>query len=149
MLILCVVAQSCPTLCDPMDCSPPGSFVHGETPGKNLEWVAMPFSQQSSQPRDRTQVFCIAGGFFSIWAPREALVWWLTTLEASYKWNRGRSWGKREMRVVVQWVWSHSCARRECSRDLPYNTVLIATTLYCTWGDWLSCSAGRSHVTCF
>ena len=111
--VLCLDAQSCPTLCDPMDCSPPGSSVHGESPGKNtgvgchtllqgilpaqgsnpgllhcrqilytlshqggpgiLEWVAYPFSRGSSQPRNQTGVFCIAGGFFTSWATRETL----------------------------------------------------------------------------
>ena len=54
------VAQSCPTLCDPVDCSPPGSFVHGILQARILEWVAIPFSRGSSQPRDQTQVSCIA-----------------------------------------------------------------------------------------
>ena len=41
-----LVCQSCPTLCDPMDCSPPGSFVHGILQARMLEWVAMPFSRR-------------------------------------------------------------------------------------------------------
>ena len=49
------VAQSCPSLCNPMDCSPPGSFVHGILQARILEWVAMPSSRESSQPRDQTQ----------------------------------------------------------------------------------------------
>ena len=53
---LCVQAQSYPTLCDPMDCSPPGSSVHGVPQARILEWVAIPLSRGSSQPRDRTQV---------------------------------------------------------------------------------------------
>ena len=44
--------QSCPTLCDPMDCSPPGSSVRGILQARILEWVAMPSSRGSSQPRD-------------------------------------------------------------------------------------------------
>ena len=48
--------QLCPTLCDSMNCSPPGSFVHGILQVRILEWVAMPFSRGSSQPRDRTLV---------------------------------------------------------------------------------------------
>ena len=47
------VAQSCLTLCDPMDCSPPGSSVHGILQARILEWVAMPSSRGSSQPRDQ------------------------------------------------------------------------------------------------
>ena len=110
--MLCLVTQSWLTLCDPMDCSPPGSSVHGESPGKNtrvgyhaplegvfptqgsnpgllhcgqiiyylshqespriLEWIAMPSSRASSQPRDQTQASHTAGRFFTIWATREA-----------------------------------------------------------------------------
>ena len=49
-----LVAQSCPTLCDPMNYSPPGSSVHGILQARVLEWVATPSSRASSQPRDRT-----------------------------------------------------------------------------------------------
>ena len=113
--VLCIVAQSCLTLCDLMDCSPSGCSVHRDSPGKNtgntgvgcyallqrnfptqglnsglphcrqiiyqvshqgspriLEWVAYPFPRGSSQPRNRTQVSCIAGGLFTSWSTREA-----------------------------------------------------------------------------
>ena len=53
--------QPCPALCDPMDCSPPGSSVHGILQVRTLEWVAMLSSRGSSQPRDRTRVSCIGG----------------------------------------------------------------------------------------
>ena len=68
-LCVCLVIQSCPTLCNPMDCSPPGSSVHGVLQERTLEWVAMPSSRVFSQPRDRTQISCTAGGFFTVWAP--------------------------------------------------------------------------------
>ena len=61
------VAQSCPTLCDPMDYT-----VHGILQARILEWVAFPFSRGSSQPRDRTQVSHIVGRFFTSWATEEA-----------------------------------------------------------------------------
>ena len=48
--------QLCPTLCDPMNCSPPGFFVHGILQARILEWVVMPSSRRSSQPRDRSSV---------------------------------------------------------------------------------------------
>ena len=67
------VAQSCPTLCDPMDCSLLGFSVHGIFQARILEWVAISFSRGSSQPKDRTQVSCIAGRRFILWATREAL----------------------------------------------------------------------------
>ena len=69
-----LVAQSCPTLCDPMDCRPPGSLVHEILQARIMEWVAMPFFRGSSRPPDRTWVSCIAGRFFTIWATREALL---------------------------------------------------------------------------
>ena len=65
------VAQSCPALCDLMD-----YMVHGILQARILEWVAFPFSRGSSQPKDRTQVSCIAGRLFTIWAPREAQEYW-------------------------------------------------------------------------
>ena len=64
--------QLCPILCDPVDYSPPGSSVHGIFQARILEWVAMASSRGSSRPRDWTQVSCTAGGFFTIWAIREA-----------------------------------------------------------------------------
>ena len=62
--VLCLVAQSCQTLCDPMDCSPPGSSVHGILQAKILEWVAISYSRGSSRPTDRTRVSCITARFF-------------------------------------------------------------------------------------
>ena len=66
------LAPPCRTFCDPMDCSPPGSSVHGILQARILEWVAMPSSRGSSQARDWTQVSCTAGGLFTIWTTREA-----------------------------------------------------------------------------
>ena len=65
------VAQSCPTLCDPMDCSLPGSSVHGIFQAIVLEWVAISFSRGSSWPRDRTRVSCIVDRRFTVWATGE------------------------------------------------------------------------------
>ena len=56
-----------------MDDSPPGSFIHGIFQARVLEWGAIFFSRGSSQSRDWTQVSCIAGRRFTIWATREAL----------------------------------------------------------------------------
>ena len=70
-ILLYLVAQSCPTLCDPRDCRLLGSD-HGILRARILEWVAMSSSRGSSHPRDGTQVSSIAGGFFTIWATREA-----------------------------------------------------------------------------
>ena len=73
------VAQSCPTLFDPMDGSLPGSSIHGIFQARILEWAAISFSRGSSQPRDRTRVSCIADRRFTVWATRE------TYNQSSYK----------------------------------------------------------------
>ena len=64
----CVSAHLCPTLCNPMDCSPPGSSVHGIIQARIQNWVDIPFSRGSSPLRDWTKIFYIAGRFFTIWA---------------------------------------------------------------------------------
>jgi len=82
------VAQSHLTLCDPMD-----YIVHGILQARILEWVTFPFSRGSSQPRDWTQVFHIAGGFFTSWATGEAPIIenWLFNMGIQRKvWLRNR-----------------------------------------------------------
>ena len=64
------VAQSCPTLCHPMDCSLLGFSIRGIFQARVLEWVVISFSGASSQPRDRTWIFRIAGRHFTIWVTR-------------------------------------------------------------------------------
>ena len=59
------VAQLCPTLCDPVDCRPPGSSVHGISQASIMEWVAISFSR----PRDKTHVSWSAGIFFTTGPP--------------------------------------------------------------------------------
>ena len=54
-----LAAKSCPLFCDPVDCNPPGSSVHGITQARILEWVAISLSSVSSQPRDQTCVSCV------------------------------------------------------------------------------------------
>ena len=63
------VAQLCLTLRDPMDCSLPGSSVHGIFQARVLDWVGISFSRGSSQPRNRNWVSCIAGRRFRKWQP--------------------------------------------------------------------------------
>ena len=85
------IPQLCPTLWDSMDCSLPGSSVHGILQARTLEWVAIPVSRGSSQPRDQTWVSYIEGRFFTVWATRRAQFsplsfsqhWW--TLKVTYK----------------------------------------------------------------
>ena len=80
------VTQLCLTLCNPMDCSLPGCSVHGILQVRILRVGSFPFCKGSSQPSNGTQVFCIAGGLFTVWAtfendcakPRPGLPQWLS-----------------------------------------------------------------------
>ena len=69
--------------CDPVDCSLPGSSVHGILQARILEWVAISYSRGSSRPRNRTRVSCIAGRFFTNWAMREATNFLLSSSQDS------------------------------------------------------------------
>ena len=64
LLFMCMLhtqsLQSCPNLCNPQDCSPPGSSVHGTSQARIMEWVAISFSRGSSRPRDPTNVSCVS-----------------------------------------------------------------------------------------
>ena len=75
------------TLCNPVDYSLPGSSVHEILQARILEWVAISFSRGSSQPRDWTQVSCIGGRHFNLWATREVKTKWQSTVYTdSLKW---------------------------------------------------------------
>ena len=94
--------QSCPALCDPMDCSPPGSSVHGDSPGKYTGVSCHALLHGYSQHRDRTQVSRIAGGFFTIWAM-------LLFLKMSSFVSSCVKWGKKFLFLrVVRWT-SQQC----------------------------------------
>ena len=67
-----VATQLCPTLCNPVNCSPPGSSVHRILQARILEWVTISFFRGSSQSRSQTQASHIVGRFFTIWATRES-----------------------------------------------------------------------------
>ena len=93
------VAQSCLSLCDTMDCTPPTSPVRGISQERILEWVAIPFSRRLSQPRDQIQVFCIAGRFLTNWAkePNSKLRMnsWMN------KWRKQHDMCKRSRRYLL------------------------------------------------
>ena len=76
--VTCIHAKSlqpCLTLCDPVDCGLPGSSVYGILQARILEWVAIPVSRISSEPKNQTWLSLIAGRFFTFWATREAPRW--------------------------------------------------------------------------
>ena len=94
MLIItqCVfsIAQWCPTLCNPMDCSPPGSSAHGIFQARILEWVGISSSRVSFWPRDQTHVSCVsctAGGFFTTEPPGKPYKIGMKKTEAQRSWQ--------------------------------------------------------------
>ena len=102
------VAQSYPTLCDPMDCSLSCSSVHGIFQARVLEWIAISFSRGSSRPRNLARVSCITGRRFTIWATREAEVL------LNERWIQPKSYqpdGRQESDIwvgrVMTTFWSH------------------------------------------
>ena len=76
----CLVTQLCPTLCNPMDCSPPGSSAHGIFQARIPEWVAIFFSRRSSWSRAQICVPCIAGGFFTAKPTEKPLIFYYFAL---------------------------------------------------------------------
>ena len=72
----CLCAQLYLTVYSPVDCSLPGLSVHGILQARILVWIAVPCSRGSSQPRNQTQVSCVAGGFFTTRATRQAQEYW-------------------------------------------------------------------------
>ena len=101
------VAQSCPTICNPLD-----YIVHGILQARILEWVAVPFSRVTSQPRDRTQVSCITGIFFTSWAIRaeKAMAPHSSTFAWKIPWTQepGRLQSMGSLRVGHDWLHFHS-----------------------------------------
>ena len=77
------------TLCNPMDCSPPGSFIHRILQARILEWVAISFSRGSSWPRNRTRVSHTGGRRFNLWATREAHI---PHIILKFKWDNEINW---------------------------------------------------------
>ena len=118
-----LVSQSCLTVCDLMDCSPPGSSVHGILQAKILEWGAIPFSRGSSWPRDRTCVSCIAGRFFTIWANRWAVKqqippFWVSQNSGACR-KVGIIWSKYFWKVFF-WDWGSSFVLLDQKRSLAF-----------------------------
>ena len=76
---LCVHTQllSHAWLCDPTDCSPPGSSVYGISKARILEWVAISSSRGSSRPRDQTRISCIGRQILYCWSPQGSPFTWL------------------------------------------------------------------------
>ena len=105
------VTQSCPTLCDPMDCSPSGSSVCGILQARILEWVVISFSRGSSQPRDGTRfLFCPLHwqvGSLQLVPPGKPPYWWLCKFYNSlFIWNHLSVWCKQyNWKIILEPPW--------------------------------------------
>ena len=108
-------SQSCPTLRDPMDCSPPGSSIHGIFQARVLEWIAISFSRGFSQPRNWTRVSRIAGRCFTIWAtsnPTHRHIPWgnqswkrhMYSLFIAARYRIARTWKQPRCPLTDEWI---------------------------------------------
>ena len=131
MKVKMLVTQSSSTLCSTMDCSPPGSSVHGILQARILEWVAIPFSRRSSQSRDWTQVSCITGRF---WATREVL--------ALIKLFRQVNLFFSVVGKIVEFSWAYSefCKKATCTFWLTVSwsgrTQFVILYIVLGWEEW-------------
>ena len=109
------VTQLCPTLCDPVDCSLPGSSIHRIFQARIRSGFPFPSPGESSQPRDRTRVSCIGGRRFNLWATGEALsicisfLWLLNILPQTWRLNKRNvcslsSGGQKSSHYARFWV---------------------------------------------
>ena len=129
----------------PMDCSPPGSSVHGILQARTLEWVAMPSSRGSSQLRGQTQVSCTAG-FFTVWGTREAQVFlrhsklkevpWEFQLyhwvESSLHWVTDYHVGPL-FHMKIHALFSQLLQSKGCEQQLPRTEVSSLDSLVFLW----------------
>ena len=141
------VTQPCLTLCDPMDCR-----VHGILQVRILEWIAIPFSRRSSQPRDRTQVSHTAGGFFyqlSHQGSPRILEWVAYPFSSGSSWPRDRtrvshiaggfftSWATREAPGVdrwhTEWAQTHAHKHTHTQHHHQHHRYPILNTLKNEW----------------
>ena len=169
-----LVAQSCPNLCDPMDCSPPGSTVLGIFQARILKWVSISSSRGSSRPRDRTRISCTASRFFTIWAI------WDTggvkvpdhePVRAHKMWQRGGGWclttrhcpGQREPARQLSHSWDGTRGSARASGDLGSSKIWGVQSLWgrgtvqvrwhhpnksrcAPWANWRNISQGNAQL---
>ena len=138
-----------------MDCSPPGSSIHGILQARILEWVALSFSRGSSQPRGRTQVFCIASRCFNLWATREAHLihpknpqsFSCLISSSFYKISFG-ALGWQNQRTCNSVIWIESSAFPICHGKtwLVYWETRIPRCFFHLWNVWRVCLLFPSFI---
>ena len=119
--LCCLVAKSCLTLCNPLDCSLLGCFVHGISQARTLEWVAISSSRGSSPPRDRMHIFCIGRRILYHWATWEAHS---TRVVANIYDHNPEKWKSNPTVFWVHWLREHACGWFRLTFDRNrHNTV--------------------------
>ena len=114
-----LVTQSCLTLCDPMDCSPPGFLCLQNSQARTLEWVATPFSRESSWPRDWIPVSHIVGRFFTVEPPGKPQYTCVHTHKSEWAWSL---WNHRHCRIQAS-----------CSHIVEKQSIFEALPFFCGW----------------
>ena len=104
---VCLVTQMCPTLCDPMDCSPPGFSVHRISQARILECVAISSPRVSSKPKDQMPVFWIGRQILYHWATREAPGLMLPKIISD----------------DAQWYWAVSMKTEVSNKSSPFSSL--------------------------
>ena len=111
MLCCAKLFQSCLSLCNPLDCSPPGSSVHGILQARILEWITMPSSRRSSKPRDQTRdscSSCTAGRFFTAEPPGKPITWIYHSLFCIHQLMN--VWVAPSLAIMHKCCYEHLCA---------------------------------------
>ena len=106
----CLVARSCPTLCDPVDYSPPGSSIHGILQARIPEWIAISFSRGSSWSRDQTWISCTGRRILYHWATWAAQGGWEADLSTQRMASTPLKLGKEERWFIMTLVISLTCS---------------------------------------
>ena len=133
-----------------MDCSPPGSSVHEILQARILEWVAIPFSRGSSQPRDQTWVSCIVGRFITIWATREAFKSFLENVLNSHSESVSVHASEHQWKEYINYGYSSQGTYRHLYILLVYFISLVRVILSYQDGDlrsnlWFRSFLGWKH----
>ena len=144
-----LVAQLCLTLCDPMDCSLPGSSVYGISQARILEWVSISFSRGSFWPRDQTQVSCSAGGFFIIWATRKAKP--VTKGQIVYDLTHMKSFSsvQSSCSVMSNSLWPHGLQHARLLCSSPSTGTCSNSCSSSQWSHPIILSSVFSFSSCF
>ena len=147
---VCCAVLSRVQLCSPLDCGPPGSSVHGILQARVLEWVAMPSSRGSSPPRDRTSVSYIAGGFFTIWATREAYVYNTAGVISNLEQKVDDFFHLPRTSILMDSIkWLFNSGYHYLSPFLLWFCVSVKVGVLITWQDyWVVTVESLSFSTC-